>query len=141
MWHAPNQKIRNLTKKREKSRKTIHIKRISADLHLISDQENKTSTRLILNDLSTKGAGIFSPTPFIGGQEVLIKIIDPKKLEIKARIIWCQQHTASSRVLSDVPFAYRIGVEFIFTSPEDQQKVDQYFEEVNKNFLYSSQAV
>jgi hypothetical protein len=144
MWQAPNQRVRaaaNAKKReRERSRRPIHIKRINAHVELVnpnSPEPIKTETRLILNDLSTKGVGLFSPTPFIQGQDITITITDPLQITLKGKVIWCQEHGANSHVISNQPYTYRIGVEFILPSLEDQQSVKAFYEEVCKKYLYS----
>jgi hypothetical protein len=148
MWQAPNQRVRAVAnakkREREKSRRPIHIKRINAQLEVkqANSQETfKTHVRLILNDLSTKGVGLFSPEPLVPGQDIVLSIADPHQINLKARVIWCQEHTANSHVISAQPFSYRMGLEFELSTVEEQQSIKVFCEEVSKNHLYSVKAV
>jgi hypothetical protein len=151
MWHTPNQRVRALAnakkRDRERARKPIHIKRIDATIKLV-DRNSKNSTqntdlqeihtRIVLNDLSTTGLGLFSPTAVEIGQELSLIITDPMKLELRAKVIWCQEHDANSHILSSNPYSYRIGIEFILSSQEEQQSVKAFCEEIFSNYLYTT---
>lgn len=150
MWHNPNQRLRAIAnakkREREKLRRPFHVKRIIAHLvlptleqppseassnvapskatHSSEAQPNEPiPVRVILNDLSSKGVGLFSPFPFVPGQEVVITITAPFNLQIPSRIIWCQQHDANSHVLSSQPYSYRLGVEFVYPNQEKQDSM------------------
>ncbi len=151
MWHSPNQRLRALAhakkRERDRARRPFHVKRITAHLTLltpstkINPHENPDPPipiRVVLNDLTPKGVGLFSQAALIAGQEVIMAISEPMKLDIRSRIIWCQEHGANSHVLSPNPFCFRLGVEFILPTTEDQQNVSAFWEEVCKNHLYSS---
>jgi hypothetical protein len=150
MWHAPNQRVRALAnakrRERERARRPIHIKRIIATIEIATTPEPaesgqpKLHVRLVLNDLSPKGAGLFSPEPLIPGQSVFLKITDPEHLTIKAKVVWCQEYHANSHVLSNQSYSYRIGIEFVL-SPSEEQAVKIFCDEVAKNFLFSVKAV
>src|SRR5690242_8040716 len=136
MWHAPNQRVRALAnakrRERERARRPIHIKRIIAAIEITDGSTNtanpnepqpeqpKLNVRLVLNDLSPKGAGLFSPEQLIPGQMVSLRITDPEHLTIKAKVIWCQEYHANSHVLSQQSYSYRIGIEFILSPSEEQ---------------------
>jgi hypothetical protein len=146
MWHAPNQRVRAVasSKKRERdrARKPIHIKRIIAHIDVITPTgvpPVQTDVRLILNDLSPKGVGVFSSIPLVAGQETSLTISDPIQLKVKARVAWCQEHAANSHILSNQPFSYRLGLEFIMTA-EEEPVVKAFFEEISKTHLYAKAA-
>lgn len=157
MWHTPNQRLRAIAnakkREREKARRPFHVKRINASLQIASiassqtapseDKEvesDKTDVRVILNDLSVKGVGLFSPTFFNPGQEIVLGIVDPMKLDIRGRVIWCQEHDANSHILSKEPYSYRLAIEFILPTLEEQQGIKAFWEEVCKNYLYAARA-
>jgi hypothetical protein len=146
MWQAPSQRARAAAyaqkKAREKARRAIHIKRIFANLEIVDStdaptSETKAPVRLILNDLSTKGVGLFCSQALISGQEIILTINDPLQLSLHAKVIWCQEHSANSHILSDQPYRYRIGVEFSFPTIEEQQSIAAFYEEITKHYLYT----
>jgi PilZ domain len=148
MWQAPNQRVRasaNAKKReRERSRRPLHIKRIHAELELVTSDSGhpfKTEVRVILNDLSPRGVGIFSHESLVAGQEVTLDIKDPYKIHLRARVIWCQEYDAYSHVLSSNPYSYRLGLEFVLPTGEEQTAIKTFCEEVSKNHLFSLKAV
>jgi hypothetical protein len=144
MWQTPNQRIRAAAnakrRERERSRKPIHIKRILAQIELASPTPDgpstKTDVRLMLNDLTPKGVGVFSPAALAAGQEVVILITSPVQINIKARVIWCQEHAANSHVISSQPFSYRVGFEFTGTTPDERNAIKAFCDEINTAHLY-----
>ncbi len=131
MWHAPNQRTRaqNQIKKREreKQRHSIHLKRITAHLEPIlptTPPSPLVQARLLINDLSLKGIGLYSSAPLIADQEIHLTISEPGSIKIRCRIVWCQDSHAGSHILTQQAFNYRIGLEFIFTSDEQNQFIE-----------------
>jgi len=150
MWHSPNQRLRALAnaknRERERARRPFHIKRIVASLSTVSHDTQSPPVppvpiRVILNDLTIKGVGVFAQSSLVPGIEVIMNISEPMKLEIRSRVIWCQEHDANSHILSQDPFSYRLGVEFLLSNVEEQQSVKAFWEEVCRNYLYSPKAV
>lgn len=147
MWQAPNQRVRAIAsaKKREKerNRRPIHIKRVQAELKVvgtINTTPHITQARVLLNDLSPKGLGLFAANPIMVGQQIALTIEEPKRFYIRGRVIWCQEHDADSHVLSPTPYSYRIGIEFVFESREEEQQVAAYCDEIAKNHLFTLKA-
>lgn len=148
MWQAPNQRVRAASnakkREREKNRKPIHLKRINAQLELNSTPQEgaeKVSVRILLNDLSTKGVGLFSPHFLAPGQMIILTITDPLQITLHARVIWCQEHSANSHVITNHSYSYRLGIEFTLETLEEQQSIKAFCDEVAKTYLYSPKAV
>jgi hypothetical protein len=152
MWHSPNQRIRALNnakqRERERARRPFHVKRVVAHLKIqgpdvpAEDQEPVPfPIRLVLNDLSVKGVGVFAASPLVPGQEVVLTITHPMTLEIRCRVVWCQEFAANSHVLSHATFSYRLGLEFQVSGLEDQINVRTFWDDMCRNYLYSLKAV
>lgn len=146
MWHTPNQRLRAIAnaRKRERDRlkRPFHIKRVLADVILrsgdqILEEVAPLPVRVILNDFTVRGVGLFSQTPLSPGQEIILGITAPMKLDIRARVIWCQQHDANTHVLSEQPFSYRMSIEFM-VPPDDQPTIKAFWEESCRSYLYAS---
>jgi hypothetical protein len=105
------------------------------------ESSEKLSVRILLNDLSTKGVGLFSPLFLAPGQLIVLTITDPLQITLQARVIWCQEHSVNSHVISSQSFSYRLGVEFTLETLEEQQSIKAFCEEVTKNYLYSLKVV
>lgn len=146
MWQAPSQRIRAMAiakkRARERNRKSIHIKQVEGDLKLSAENleappTKETEVRVILNDLGSKGVGLFAARLLDVGQEVVLTIFKPRELRIHGKIAWCQEYKADSHVLSQNRFIYRIGIVFDFSeSPEEEQKVKAYCNELAHEYLY-----
>lgn len=147
MWQAPNQRVRALqsAKKRQmdRLRKPLHIQRVKAEIKITNPQsgENQVSeARAILNDISKRGMGVFSPHPLSVGQEITITIDQPRQIFLRGKVVWCQEFETSRHVLSANPFNYRLGVKFIFNSAQDEEAVAAYCEELNRHHLQAQAA-
>lgn len=146
MWQSPNQRVRALAvqkrRDRDRNRRPVHVKRIMAELKFVvpllgGNPEMQTlQARIVLNDLSPKGTGMFLAEAVNVGQVVTLEIRDPHPISIQGKVIWCQ-HDAGSHVLSQQPFAYRVGLEFVFKSTEEQAAIKQFVEELARDFLYT----
>jgi hypothetical protein len=147
MWQAPNQRVRSIAnakkRERERAKKPIHIKRINALIELLplSEEKNpasaeKVNIRLILNDVTTKGASFFARSPLTAGQKITLYLEEPTKIVIQAQVRWCQEYAANSHVLSQQPYSYRLGIEFILGSAEEQDAAKAFYDRVYQNHLY-----
>jgi Tfp pilus assembly protein PilZ len=141
MWQAPSQRARTQAKKREKTRKIFHLKRVQAEVKTVGGlgvPSTVTLARVILNDLTPKGIGLFTSSPMMVGQEIALTIEDPKRFYVRGRIVWCQEVANVNKVLSEHPFSYRIGIEFVVGSPEERQAIKTYCEELSRDYLYGN---
>jgi hypothetical protein len=153
MWQAPNQRIGAMAnaKKRQQDRakKPIHLRRVRAEIRLIPHHETfaqaeSTGTlgelreaRVILNDLSPKGIGIYSAEPMVPGNKVRITLEEPRRIVIEGKIVWCQDHKVGSAVLSKNAPNYRVGVKFEFGTPEEEKAFKEFCLDLQKNYLYT----
>jgi hypothetical protein len=147
MWQAPSQRGRALAsvRKREKdrNRKPFHLKRVTAEIKVLSSpasQPTITQARVLLNDLNPKGMGLFSATPLMVGQEVAITLEQPQRIYMRGRIIWCQEYDVDSHIMSSHSFSYRMGIQFIFESAEDEKAVKDFCEQLNRDVIFQQQA-
>lgn len=127
MWQTPNQRARAVAnqkkREREKLRRRFHVTRVIAQIEKTpqeggSDENKAVPVRVILNDLSIKGVGVFSHHPLVAGMEVNFKIVEPVEIILPAKIVWCQAHDSDTHVLSQEPYAYRMGLSF---HPSEEQ--------------------
>lgn len=144
MWQAPNQRLRAVAnakrKERERARRPIHIKRISAKVGLVSGENTEylpAEFRLTLNDLSPAGVGVYSTSPLAAGQLVVLEINDPIAIKIRAKVIWCQGHTSRGHIISNQSFSFRMGFEFVLSTPEETVAVQNFCENISKNHIFS----
>jgi hypothetical protein len=96
--------------------------------------------RLLLNDISPKGLGLFSDQPIMVGQEIALTIEEPKRFYVRGRVVWCQEADADSHILSSHPFSYRIGLVFLFQNAAEEAQVKAYCDELARDVLYGAQA-
>lgn len=122
-------------KKREKSRTNIHFRRVTAQIKITGGLSVVHDVRVVLNDLSAKGLGLFSPVQLFAGQEIAITLEKPRRFYVKARVIYSQPLEGTGKVISDVSYIHRIGLEFILDSPEEAQAVTEFYEEMNRLYV------
>jgi hypothetical protein len=121
----------------------MHIRRVRAEVKTSGGlARNKTTTevRVILSDFGPKGVGIFSGQPLEIGQEISLTLEDPKRFYVKGRVIACLEHDAGSHVISKMPYSYRIGVQFLFESAEEESQVKAFCEMIHKDYVFSQGA-
>ena len=145
MWQAPNQRVRAIAqakrRERERARRPLHIKRVSAELKVLtlpSAAPMVTDARVLLNDFSPKGLGLFCGRPLGVGQEVAITLESPRRIYVRGRIVWCQEYDCESHVLSQRSYSYRIGVQFTFETVEEQKAIKAFCDELSKDYLLTS---
>jgi len=152
MWQAPNQRVGAIqnSKKRQQARlkRPLHLTRVRAQMRLVptkethaqattlSEQGELIEARVLLNDLSTSGIGIYGSKPMNPGAKVVITLDEPIQIQICGEVIWCQEQPACGPVITSEAFNHRIGVKFIFANPEEEKKVQDYCEEIQKQHLY-----
>ena len=136
MWQSPNSRTRaqqNARKReRDRNRMPFHIKRVAIKITLQVPGADPVviDARTLLNDLSSGGMGLFSAHKFNADDEVVVTFESPKKIEIKARIAWCQEYFVVGKVLKSQSFSYRAGLQFKYASPEEEKAVQEFCDEL-----------
>ncbi|OFZ84900.1 MAG: hypothetical protein A3K03_09095 [Bdellovibrionales bacterium RIFOXYD1_FULL_44_7] len=131
----------NKKRERERLRRPIHIKRVHAELKIAEKEPGKNlsaTVRVFLNDFSPKGIGVLSSAKLNIGQEVSLTLDQPTQIAIRGKIVWCQEYKPDSHIMSAVGFSHRAGVEFTPSSPEEKQKLKEYYDELTKHYLYGN---
>jgi hypothetical protein len=147
MWQAPNQRSRasisNRKRERDKTRRPLHLKRVQAELKVADPGQTPTvtSARVLLNDISPKGMGLFSASPFLPGTEIALTLSSPRQVYLRGRVAWCQEYDVDSKILSKNQFSYRVGIEFLFDSEAEEKSLKAFCEEIFKEHLFSLRAV
>lgn len=132
MWQQPNHnraaaEIRRRKKKQQAKQKSgLHIRRVSAQIQ--GAATDMARVRVLLNDLSPHGLEIFSPQALTPGNEVEITLEHPKLLFVKARVLFSDHYNSSSRVISQQPYPYRVGIVFLFQSEQEEKDVREFLE-------------
>jgi hypothetical protein len=143
MWQAPNQRARALAQARrrekERAKKPMHLRRVVGQLKAANNEE-AANARVLLNDLTPKGMGLFCSKPMMVGEEVSLTLEQPKQFYVKGRVVWCQEYSVDSHVLSKVSYSYRVGIEFIFDTDEDRKTVEDYCAELMKKHVFTIKA-
>jgi hypothetical protein len=145
MWQAPNQKTPPGGKKgsKSRSRRPFHIKRVTAEMRLVQGAgslvpEAPIKVRLLLNDLSPKGVGLFSTSALQAGQEVALMLSEPSMIYLRGKVSYCQEHEANTHIIAETPFAYRMGIQLIFESPAEEEAVRKYCDDVLRELMPSA---
>jgi hypothetical protein len=142
MWQAPNPKMRlpgAKKSRREHPRRSIHIQRVTAEIRTVGGTtpegkpQTEASARILLNDLSIKGVGIFANKAFQPGQEIAIHLTDPGPIYLRGKIIFCQEHDVRTHIISNLPYSYRIGIQFVFADATEEETVRKFCEGIFKS--------
>jgi hypothetical protein len=153
MWQAPNQRIEAIknAKKRQQDRlnKPLHLKRVRAEVRLVPQKEThaQASTqgengqaieaRVMLNDISPHGIGIYSKEKMIPGMSVQVSLEGPKEIKVTGSVMWCQEQFAGGGIISAQAHNFRVGVKLQFATPEEEKTFNDYCAEIEKQYLYS----
>src|SRR5437763_562799 len=94
MWQAPSQRSRAISasKKREQARKrrSMHVKRVYAQIKIIGALGAPPSpiveVRVLLNDFSPSGLGLFSSQEFFPGQQIAITLEQPQRFFVEGMV-------------------------------------------------------
>ena len=148
MWQAPSQRMRAVSnqkkRERDRSRRPMHIKRVHAEIKLVNPRAAQgeaavlVDARLLLNDLSPKGMGVFSAQAMDAGQEIAITLQDPSRIYLRGKVIHCQEFDANSHVLSAKSFSYRIGIQFLFETADEQAAVKKFCEQISREHIFKA---
>ncbi len=134
-------------------RSPLHIHRVEAEIQLampanyspppgeVVQEEPSIHTRLLLNDMTQTGVGLYSPIPFLPGQEIVIRLQEPRPFFLRGRIVWCREYSLKTNILSADPFNYRVGIRFVFESLEEERMVNSYCDLVKREFIHNALAV
>ncbi|HLE01550.1 MAG TPA: hypothetical protein VJB59_14900 [Bdellovibrionota bacterium] len=135
MWQSPNQRVRALANARKRERERLqqpfHIRRVNAELQIVGSASSEpvtTTARVVLNDLTAKSVGIFTALPLGSGQEVLITVTEPSSVQLRGKVVACQEYHNDSHILSANSFSYRVGIQFTFKSPEEEKAVKAFYD-------------
>jgi hypothetical protein len=121
---------------RAKNRISLHIKRVSAQLVLDTqksthdahdkNQPSQLNIRIVINDVTSFGAGLYVPRLLHKGQEGVLTFTTSTPISIKVRVVWSQEFNVDSHVLTEEAFPYRAGIEFIFSSEEEKTTIARF---------------
>lgn len=136
MWGSSGRRRGPPKKTSSKDQRPISIKRVNAEIKLSQapgTEGSLVSARLFLNDFTPRTVGLFSAVSVLVGEEVSLTIDKPKRFYCRGKIRSCQYLEAST--FSDQSFNFRILIEFIFDSLEDEEMVRKYCEEIQVEYL------
>lgn len=128
----------------QRNRLPVHFKRARAEVKLSglgADPTKIIETRVLLNDITPKGIGLFSTAAMLPGQEISITVDQPKRFYARGRIVWCMEHNANSHVLTESKYSYRVGIQFIFDTEEERKALETYVQELEAQYLYGKEAL
>jgi hypothetical protein len=125
---APRKKVQ----KRRVQRDPIPFARVKAEIQLESSHKVAES-RVFLTDMSPSGLGCFVNFQIDKGEKVSVVIEQPKHLFVKGEVIWCSPYTLDTKIISSEFFRFRIGVRFTFDTPEEEQALKQFCEDLYRH--------
>lgn len=124
-------------RERERQRLPMSFQRISGFLEVFpaspsEEASRKTPVHLILNDLSSGGAGLFSAISLPTQQKVTLHLEQPLLIALPAKIAWCQEHGTTHHVLSKTHYPYRMGLQFTLEKEEEKSQISSLLKLIKK---------
>lgn len=134
MWQSFGPKKKD-PKKNKKERFRMNTKRIQAELKLTNDLDKSkiNKIRIVLNDLRIEGVHVFAADLILVETEVSITFTYPKQFYLKGKVVSCTNIAADSKIISDSPVKYRIGIQFEYETPEDKVAVEEYLVQLRED--------
>ena len=118
MWATHFIKIKN----QRKLRLEIKLKRVPIEVVVKGFETALIKGHLLLNDITVKGIAIYTSTRLTEGQEVIIKISEPKEFEFKGQVAFCVENMSDSHIVSENVYTQRTGVLHQFANEEEKKK-------------------
>jgi len=126
-------------RERERSRRPLHLKRVYAQIKVETQAEpaKVLDARILLNDITPQGLGLFSMEPILVGQNIAITLDHPSRIYLKGRVVHCQEFAVNSHIMSKDPFLYRVGIHFQFVSKEEEDAVAKFCEGLSSDQIHN----
>ncbi len=123
--------------------KRVKLKRAEAEIKTLasdSDTGDDSTTeilpaRVILNEFSDAGVGVYTTEALRMGQEVALTIDEPRRFYITGRIVFCNEVRTDSKLLQQITYPWRAGIEFNYKTDAERSEVAAYCEELRKSWL------
>jgi hypothetical protein len=141
-WQSPSSKLKQKAalqrRARERVKPRLHLHKVRAEIKVTGHARDPqfAEAQVVLNDFSPLGVALFSSAPLMVGDEVALTLEHPKQFYIRGRIISCQEIDATSKVLSQSVWHYRIGVQFTFETEEEKSEVRAYCDFIARDVLF-----
>lgn len=119
MWISHFSKSKN---QKGKAKLSIKLKRVPIQIVVTGHESIMIQGHLLLNDLTHKGFAVYTAIKMTEGQEVILKIMEPRPLECKGTVIFCLENLSDSHIVSQNVFTQRVGVIMKFENEEAQKK-------------------
>jgi hypothetical protein len=150
MWEVPSHRIRAYVRARKEAKARIsalypagdfsdrgaeklHLRRVRAQLK-ISDGygglqhgiQGILPARVLLNDFGAKTLKLFTPTALRPGQVISISIEAPRQFYARAQVIACHSVPSETRIITEMPYGFRVAVAFLFDNDVEREIVRRY---------------
>ncbi len=154
MWEVPRYRVRAYIRKKQKAKTQVssdlksgprlHLRRVRAQIKIVEGLailEKAFQARVLLNDFGQTGLRLFSSERLRPGQDIVIALDRPKEFYVRARVLWCFDAPRSGRVLSESNFNYRVGVEYLFSSSNEEASVKEYCQYLMTEYIFGRRAL
>jgi hypothetical protein len=142
MWNYQKPK-KSKKNKSAYSQSSFHLKRVEAQITLVSDNslsvdqsQNHNSLRVFLNDITPKGLLAFSQVSITANSTVKLALLYNKPFYCKAKVIGCNEYLVDSIVLSEEEkYKYRLILEYIFENDIEKQRIKNFIKSLSQDEL------
>jgi Tfp pilus assembly protein PilZ len=129
MWDEGKKNKSTTTTRRRAPRVHIPMQKVQAEIQVDSSKE-VVPAKVLLNDLSLTGVGLFTEAPLPISDYVSLVIEYPRHLYVKGKVIWCTPYTFDTKIITQEHYPYRAGIKFIFDNEQEQKNVQEYIESI-----------
>lgn len=111
-------------------RQQIHYKRMPIHLKILEAATEQPLSEAegsaILNDLTELSLKIFTPTEIQPGTLLDLGMEASRRVYLRARVVWCYKVPRGNMIVSSSHMDYRVGLELIFHSKEENATFLRY---------------
>jgi hypothetical protein len=123
---------------------TIHLGRVdglvrtlpreAADGPEVPPPPHPEQVRVMFSYLTPRGVSIYSKVPFEKNASIILSLMEPSAIDVKAIVSACSDKSNSGSVVSSQKFPYKVMLKFEMDKPEDMEKLKAYIQSLNKIF-------
>jgi hypothetical protein len=116
----------------------LNLKRITAEIRTAEPlssggrPEREGLARIFLSDLSAMGVSAYCSQSFAAGQEVALVIEFSTMIYLRGIVVYSSEKDSPTQIISNTPFNYRIGIQFVFDDAAERAAVSKYCNDLKK---------
>jgi len=118
---------------------SFHLRMVNAELmpnpFSIDNSGGPILCRVLLSDLTSRGILLFSSQPLAVGHKLQLTIDQPRRFFANVRVVALQNFLVEKKILYKDSYPYRVCLEFVFESPQEEMQIKEYCRELQSHYV------